>query len=281
MSFLQSIAAFFTDYNILALISRTADFLIIAILLYSVLFFLRGTRSANVLFGIVGVIMFVSILVQYLDFPVLGYIKDTLTPMLMVIIVVIFQPEFRRAFAQAGSFFTQHNQFNEEMIDTVVTAASHLSESRTGALIVFERNIGLEGIVRTAVQLDAAVNAKLLESIFYPNSPLHDCAVIIRDNRIVAARAVLPLAEEELLPPSTKYRGTRHRAAVGVTEETDAVVVVVSEETGSIGVARKGRLLPNQSKEDVAYELRQFLLSKQGKDKKPMTRRAGDGEMGA
>lgn len=280
MSVFQAIADFFTNFNILAFVSRTADFLIIAVLIYSVLFFLRGTRSANVLFGIVGVIMFVSILVQYLDFPVLSYIKDTLTPMLMVIIVVIFQPEFRRAFAQAGSFFTQHNQFNAEMIDAVVAAAVRLSETRTGALIVFERNIGLEGIVRTAVQLDAAVNSKLLETIFYPNSPLHDCAVIIRDNRIVAARAVLPLAEEDLLPASTRHRGTRHRAAVGVTEETDAVVVVVSEETGSIGVARKGRLLPNQSRDDVAYELRQFLLNKQGKEQKNIASRSR-GEMGA
>ena len=142
------------------------------------------------------------------------------------------------------------------MIEEIAAAVVQMSFSRCGALIVFERRIGLAAITGNAVQLDAKVNSLLLQSLFYPNSPLHDGAVIIQNGRVVAAHAILPLTQEN------NYRslGTRHRAALGITEETDAVVVVVSEETGRISYALKGKLTENVSEDKLVDFLRRKLL---------------------
>jgi diadenylate cyclase len=176
---------------------------------------------------------------------------------------VIFQPEFRRAFAQAGSIFVS-NRTGQETIDQVTEAAAQLSVTRTGAIIVFERNIGLTDTTRSAVSLDARVDSLLIQSIFYPNSPLHDCAVVIgKNNRIVAAHAVLPLAEEDFFV-NGKRLGTRHRAAVGISQETDAIAVVVSEETGLISLAKKGRLIRGLNPEELRFQLRTILLDRKG-----------------
>ena len=182
-------------------------------------------------------------------------------PSLGIAILVVFQPELRRAFAQAGSLFAS-NRTGQETIDQVAEAAAQLSTTRTGAIIVFERNIGLTDTTRSAVPLDARVDALLIQSIFYPNSPLHDCALVIgKNNRIVAAHAVLPLAEEDFFV-NGKRLGTRHRAAVGISQETDAVAVVVSEETGLISLAKKGRLIRGLSAEELRFQLRTILLER-------------------
>lgn len=239
------------------------DFLIIWAMIYWVLYFLRGTRSANVLFGVIAVLLTATIVVDRVDrLTVLRFLLiECLVPSLGIAILVIFQPEFRRAFAQAGSIFVS-NRTGRETIDQVTEAAAQLSLTRTGAIIVFECNIGLTDTTRSAVSLDARVDSLLIQSIFYPNSPLHDCALVIgKNNRIVAAHAVLPLAEEDFFV-NGKRLGTRHRAAVGISQETDAVAVVVSEETGLISIAKKGRLIRGLKPEELRFQLRTLLLDR-------------------
>ena len=251
------------------------DFLVIWAMIYWVLYFLRGTRSANVLFGVIAIFLVSSLAVSFFTrLVVLRYLlMDCLMPVLGFAILVIFQPEFRRAFAQAGSLFVS-NRIGKETIDQVVEAAAQLSTTRTGALIVVERNIGLTDIARSAVPLDARVDALLLQSIFYPNSPLHDCAVIIgKNNRIVAAHAVVPLADEDFFV-NGKRLGTRHRAAAGISHETDAIAVVVSEETGTISLAKKGRLVRALKPEELRYQLGVILL-----DRKSLWKRLGKSGM--
>jgi len=241
----------------------TLDFVIIWAMIYWVLYFLRGTRSANVLFGVIAVMLIATILVNYVErLTVLRFLLiECLIPSLGIAILVIFQPEFRRAFAQAGSIFVS-NRIGQETIEQVTEAAAQLSITRTGAIIVFERNIGLTDTTRSAVSLDARVDSLLIQSIFYPNSPLHDCAVVIgKNNRIVAAHAVLPLAEEDFFVDG-KRLGTRHRAAVGISQETDAVAVVVSEETGLISLAKKGRLIRGLKQDELRFQLRTILLER-------------------
>ena len=241
----------------------SVDFVIIWAMIYWVLYFLRGTRSANVLFGVIAVLLTATIVVDHVErLTVLRFLLiECLIPSLGIAILVIFQPEFRRAFAQAGSLFVS-NRIGQETIDQVTEAAAQLSVTRTGAIIVFERNIGLTDTTRSAVSLDARVDSLLIQSLFYPNSPLHDCAVVIgKNNRIVAAHAVLPLAEEDFFV-NGKRLGTRHRAAVGISQETDAIALVVSEETGLISLAKKGRLVRGLSPEELRFQLRTILLDR-------------------
>ena len=253
------------------------DFVIIWAMIYWVLYFLRGTRSANVLFGVIAIFLTATIVVDHVErLTVLRFLlMECLMPVLGIAILVIFQPEFRRAFAQAGSIFVS-NRTGRETIDQVTEAAAQLSTTRTGAIIVFERNIGLTDTTRSAVSLDARVDSLLIQSIFYPNSPLHDCAVVIgKNNRIVAAHAVLPLAEEDFFV-NGKRLGTRHRAAVGISQETDAVAVVISEETGLISIAKKGRLIRGLKPEELRFQLRTILL-----DRKTSWKRLGNaGDLG-
>ena len=249
------------------------DFLVIWAMIYGVMYFLRGTRSANVLFGVIAMFLLAAFVVSFATKLVgLRYLlMDCLLPVLGAAIFVIFQPEFRRAFAQLGSInLFVSSRTDRETIDQVVEAAAQLSVTRTGAIIVFERNIGLTDTTRSAVPLDARVDSLLIQSIFYPNSPLHDCALIIgRNNRIVAAHAVLPLAEEDFFV-NGKRLGTRHRAAAGISQETDAIAVVVSEETGMISIAKKGRLLRGLKPEELRFQLGMILL-----DRKTLWKRLG------
>jgi len=250
--------AYLADINNWSFLRILLDFAIIAIFVYWILYFLRGTKSANVLFGVVVVFCLIVIVARVAKLDVLGYLLDRFWTILGTAVVVIFQPELRRVFAQAGSLFSR-NVTNQAMIDEVVMAAVQMAESGTGALIVFERNIGLAGIVNTSVILDAKVNSLLLQTIFFKNSPLHDCAVIIRNDRIVAAHAVLPLMQEDLYNPVRRL-GTRHRAAVGITEETDAVALAVSEETGTISIAHKGRIIRGVTSMELSAQLTHLLI---------------------
>ncbi len=229
---------------------------ILAFLIYEVLYFLRGSRGVYVLTGVIVALIGLSLLAEWLNFEVIGRLISESGVVLAVAIVVIFQPELRRAFARLGSYTFLRGKRRREIISEVVAAAMDMSRRKCGALIVLERRIGMRALEEDAVRLDIKVNALVLESIFYPNSPLHDGAVIIRDNRIVAARVILPLTRNgEML---SKRLGTRHRAALGVSEETDAVVVVVSEETGIISICAGGILkrdLPPEQLENYLSEL--------------------------
>lgn len=250
--------AFLAEIDYAGILRILLDFVVITTFVYWILFFLRGTKSANVLFGVVVIFCLLVFVSRVAKLNVLGYLLDRFWTILGTAIVVIFQPELRRVFAQAGSLFSRRVT-SKAMIDEVVAAAVQMAESGTGALIVFEQNIGLAGIVNTSVILDAKVNALLLQTIFFKNSPLHDCAVIIRNDRIVAAHAVLPLMQEDVYNPVRRL-GTRHRAAVGITEETDAVALVVSEETGTISLAHKGRIIRGVTQAELSAQLTHLLI---------------------
>ena len=242
------------DFDYLTLLRDCADFVIIAVLCYWILYFIRGTRGANMLLGVVIFFCMGGILANLLNLPVLGYLFSRIWTILGVAIVIIFQEELRRIFAQAGGVFSSRNQVEKQTIDEIADAMGKMSLAKTGALIVIERKIGLAGIINSSVKLDAKVHSLLLQSLFFKNSPLHDCAVIIRGNKIVAANAVLPLAQY------TGRMGTRHRAANGITEETDAIALVVSEETGSISIAAKGRIVRDNKPSQLAEELNILLI---------------------
>lgn len=244
-----------------------ADFGLITLLIYGLLYFLRGTRSANVLFGITTFLALAALLANLLDLTVISALLNGLWPILGTAIIVIFQPEIRRFFAEAGGLFnTNRNATSKNVISNVVSALENMAASKTGALIVFERNIGLENLLKTSVRLDAKADALLLQTIFFKNSPLHDCAVIIRGDRIVAANAVLPLAPPESTKISVEKLGTRHRAAIGITEETDAVAVVVSEERGTIRVAKGGEFMSLKSGETLNSLLAELLQQRNETD---------------
>ncbi len=227
---------------------------IIAIAIFWLLRLLRGTTAMTVVRGISFVAVTVVVLSRVLDSIVLDWIVNNALAVLVLFVLIVFQPEFRRALARVGrtggvrSWLGLGRDTYHPLIDVVAEAALHLADRRAGALIVVERKTGLQDVVETGVPVDAVPSAQLLEGIFYPHSPLHDGAVVIRPGRVVAASCMLP-PSTEFLPSSVGYDaadghlGTRHRAAVGISEQTDAVVVVVSEETGVISLATDGRLI--------------------------------------
>ena len=234
------------------------EFLLITFVIYKILYYLRGTRAVNVLAGLIVGFLALSILANLLGLNVLRWMLDSFMELMAFTIIVIFQPELRRAFAQLGSFTFFRRNRKRETISELLLAVKAMSGRRVGAIIVIERRIGMRAIVEDAIKLDCKLSSWLLQSIFYPNSPLHDGAVIVRNDRIVAARAILPLSRDANL---SRTMGTRHRAALGITEETDAAVVVVSEETGDISIACRGAIMRGISEKNLENELNKLLLS--------------------
>lgn len=240
------------------------DILVVAILLYWLLWVVQGTRASSLIRGIVTLFVLLFVLGSVLELRTLNVILASIYPALIVAIPVIFQPELRRAFEQLGHagswirnpFPAQEEQASEQMIDEVVRAAHQLSRLRYGALVVIERETGLQDFVDKGVQINADISRQLLINIFFPNSPLHDAAVVIGDNRILAASVVLPLTDNI---SASSQLGTRHRAAIGVTEESDALAVVVSEETGQMSVAHSGRLIRNLDQDRLRRVLRTLM----------------------
>jgi diadenylate cyclase len=218
------------------------DILIIATIIFALLMALRGTTAMTLLRGGVAIICLLFLMGRILELTVVNFIIRNSLPGLVLGAIVIFQPEIRRALERAGRTSIRALVSHADrtgLAEAVAHAVLELSRRRHGGIIVIERSTGLEDYIETGVRLDAELTPKLLEGIFFPNSPLHDKAVIIRDGRIVAASCTLPLAEGV----DAARLGTRHRAALGVTERTDAVSVVVSEESGDISVATDGRLI--------------------------------------
>jgi diadenylate cyclase len=221
------------------------DVVVVAVLLYQLLKLIRGTQAVQLLVGL-GVIIALGLASEALNLRLLQFIFANGGQAIVIAAVILFQPELRRALDQVGrlgpvrSLLGQHTSVDAlRTVDEVIRAAASLSEHKTGALIVFERETGLENIAATGVRIDGDVSAEMLATIFTPGTSLHDGAVIIRNARLVAAGCVLPLAETI---PGVGRMGTRHRAAVGLTLQSDAVVLIVSEETGLISVAREGRI---------------------------------------
>ncbi len=220
------------------------DILLVAILFYLLFFLAQGTQAVQLLRGMVLVILLAFLASQLLPFKGFSWLIRTAFPALLVAIPVIFQPELRRALerlGRTGSLFGrwQQEEVVERMVEEVARAAHRLAGQRHGALIVLERETGLQEYTETGVPINSEVSSELLRTIFHPNTALHDKAVIIRDGRVAAAGCMLPATHN----PQYSGMGTRHRAAIGLTEESDALVVVVSEETGIISVAYNGRIV--------------------------------------
>lgn len=222
------------------------DILLVALVVYSLLALVRGTQAVVLLRGIIFVVIVVVLLTSILELRAFSWLLRSSLPALVISIPVIFAPELRRALERVGRAGTGLNLSGareaeiEPVIEALTGTAVRLSERRHGGLIVIERQVGLKNYADTGVALDAAVTVELLVQIFYPNTPLHDGAVIIKGPRILAAACVMPLTSGET---ADRQMGLRHRAALGVTEVSDAVAVVISEETGTISVAHNGRMI--------------------------------------
>lgn len=235
--------------------------ILLACAIYYIFLFFRGTRGAQVLVGL-GVLLVVLIgSTHLLQWAELNWLFRRFSVGLALALLVIFQPEIRRALAELGKqpvFVVSAER--RGTVDSIVQAVVTLAEHKVGALIAVEREIGTRFIQETGIKQDAAVTAELLASIFFPHTPLHDGGVIIRGRRIVAAACVFPLSQKAELH---KTLGTRHRAAVGLSEETDAVVIIVSEETGTISVCYRGRLSRGMDQERLKRFLTTLLLRRQ------------------
>jgi diadenylate cyclase len=219
------------------------DILLVTAAFYALFSLAQGTQAIQLLRGMVLVIVVVFLVSRVLPFKGFSWLVANALPALLVAIPVIFQPELRRALVRLGRTGSllarrQREEIVERVVNEVARAAHRLAADRHGALIVFERETGLQDLVETGVSVNADVKAELLQTIFHPNTPLHDKAVVVREDKIVAASCMLPVTQN----PQYKKLGTRHRAAIGVTEESDALAVVVSEETGAISVAYEGQL---------------------------------------
>jgi len=234
------------------------EILILAALFYYIMLFFRGTRAAQILSGLVISLAILLLITSFFQLYTLNWLLQKFMVYLAVALIVIFQPEIRRALAELGK---QHifggYAAERSLVDNVVRAVAILSERKIGALIAIEREIGTRAVQETGTRLDSRVDAELLASLFFPHTPLHDGGVIIRDNRIVAAGCIFPLSHDERL---ARTLGTRHRAAVGLSEETDAIIVVVSEETGTISVAYRGRLRQGLDQHRLRRYLEELLV---------------------
>jgi diadenylate cyclase len=241
------------------------ELLVIGVVVFVVLRFVQGTRAAGALKGLLLLLIAVTIASRLFgtagSFQRLNLLYDRFLALVAVALVVIFQPELRRALVRLGEtpFLRGTPKDIKFVVGEITAAASYLSRAKFGAIIAVERQIGLAGIVEGGTPLNAALSARLLQTIFFPGSALHDLAVIVRGKAIHAAGVQLPLAEPSDMPE--EGLGSRHRAAVGLSKECDAVVVVVSEETGGIRLAERGRLSDRLTPAELRDELERRLTS--------------------
>lgn len=231
------------------------EILILAVGFYYAASFVRGTRGAAIFTGTLVLLLTLGLVANFFELQVLRWLLGIFSPFFAVSVIVIFQPEIRQMLAQLGSlqlFYTAHEQ--RENIEVIVQTVERLADVRIGTLIAIEQSIQLHEAAESGVPVDCIATPEMLETIFFPNNAIHDGGVIIKGDRIAYAACIFPLTRRQDL---NKTLGTRHRAAIGLSEETDAVVVVVSEETGTISYAYKGELVRGLSIE----ELRAFLSS--------------------
>jgi diadenylate cyclase len=223
------------------------DILIVAAIVYWILNLIQGTTAVALVRGMITLILIAAILGSVFDLVVLNWLIRNSLPVLLISIPILFQPELRRALERLGrtsGWFSRTEVNNETLraLEHISLACRRLSDRRWGALIVLERETALGEYIDTGIEVDGLVSSEFLLSIFFPNSPLHDGSAIIRGNRVVAAGCLLPLTDNVL---ADHQLGTRHRAGVGITERTDAICVIVSEETGIISLANNGRIVRN------------------------------------
>jgi diadenylate cyclase len=241
------------------------DILIVAVIIYELLLLTRHTRGSALLKGLF-LLLVIILISSMMGLKSLNWLLVAILQNGALVLVILFQPELRKALERMGRsrIMTKSNRrsIDEERdteISEIVQTVIDLSRRRVGALLVFERQTGLEDVIETGTRLNAEVSAPLLENIFEPNTPLHDGAVVIRDDQVIAAACILPLAEASGV---SRELGTRHRAALGISENTDAVVVVVSEETGIISMARDGALKRPLSTDELKTFLNDYYSIK-------------------
>jgi len=241
------------------------EILILSFIIYRFLLFMRGRRALQVLIGLL-IIIFSGLVSQILHLQTISWLLKNLFVVWVIFLIIVFQPEIRRGLARIGTPFLFWGE-EEVVIDEVIKAVNFLSRNKHGALIVIQQEVGLKDYIETGVVMDAKVSSELLTSIFTPHTPLHDGAVIIEENRIVVANCILPLKEEDLtirhMGPR-QHMGSRHRAALTLSKETDAAVLVISEETGRISLALLGNLKTNMD----GISLRDALMNLSEKKKR-------------
>lgn len=236
------------------------EIVIVACIVYGVLLLLRGTTAMALVRGIGALFLIGFALTTIFQLTTLSWLLRNSLPAMLVVIPILFQPELRRVLEQVGRGLrgvtgVTHGDGSSETVDAIARAARLLSERRYGALMVLERDTGLQEYIERGIRLDAHPSLELLVSIFYPNSPLHDGAIILRRGRIAAARCTMPLSENL----AELHLGMRHRAGLGITERTDAVSVLVSEETGRISLATDGRLVALLDESELRAALHSLL----------------------
>ena len=241
-------------------IADIIDIVIVAYLLYKAIWFVRKTNSYNLAKGLA--VLLIVLWISYIfNLKMINYLLRKAVELGLIAILILFQPELRRVLERMGSTFSSGRQAASNEMDTAIAqtvlACSDMSDSRTGALIIFERNVKLNDIMSTGTIIDSNTTAELLKNLFFNKAPLHDGAVVIRDGRIAAAGCVLPLTQNKNL---SKDLGMRHRAGIGLSEQSDAVVVIVSEETGAASVAMEGMLKRHLSPATLDKILRSELI---------------------
>lgn len=232
-------------------LSSVIDIVLVTLIFYSLLYLVRDTQAMVLLRGAIFLVVLLALLTALVDLPAFSWLVRTTLPALLLAIPVIFAPEIRRALeriGRAGTFIPGNSQKKDlqiqAAIQAVVSASARLSSRQHGALIILQRLDSLEEYVRTGVFMDARLTPELLLQVFYPNTPLHDGAVIVEGLRVIAGACVMPLSASGILVRSPERQmGLRHRAALGISEASDAIAVVVSEETGSISIAHAGRMI--------------------------------------
>jgi diadenylate cyclase len=257
------------------------DLLLVTLIFFGILLLLRDTQAMVLLRGALLVVVLISIINSLNVLPAFSWLVSTALPALVVAIPVIFAPEIRRGLERVGraGFFRPSSRSSsmQKIITATVSAATRLSDRRHGALIVLQSNDSLEEYINTGVLMDSVVTPELLLQIFYPNTPLHDGAAIIAGERLVAAACVMPLSASGVLTLTPdRQMGLRHRAALGISEVSDAVVIVVSEETGAISVVHSGRMISRLDAERLENILKSFYHSD---DQKRKRRQASEKEL--
>ena len=257
------------------------DILLVAVLFYRLLILVKGTRSAQMYVGLL-VIVLVGVIARELDLIAIRWIVESLKTVWLIAFVILFQPELRHVLALFGRTryfrsFLRGDHYG--VLGEVIRAAETLAQRRHGALVVVERNTGLRNFVETGTRIDAKVSAELLVTLFSPGSPLHDGAVILREDTVIAASCILPLTTN---PRVSAMFGTRHRAALGLSEETDAAIIIVSEQSGDISVAFRGRLMQKLNEGELRSELsRIFRIRPQDEPAPTPSRDSGAGGLDA
>ncbi|CAG0936113.1 Cyclic di-AMP synthase CdaA [Thermoflexales bacterium] len=236
------LAALFQRFDWFSLI----DVVIVTLIIFGLFYLVRGTQAAPLLRGVIILGVIFGILGSVATLPAVSWLFRSAVPALLIAIPVIFQPELRRALERVGRVVqiggpqTRHATDTDHMIGIIAQACQRMAERKHGALIVLERATGLESYADTGVKIDSAITSELIQNVFFRNAPLHDGAAIIRDHRLLAAACILPLTSSYM---SDRRLGLRHRAAIGITEATDAIAIVVSEEHGTISIAHNGRII--------------------------------------